>query len=589
MQPQRAFARFALLVVLAWCAAPTATARQPNVVVLLADDQGWGDLSLHGNTDLATPHLDGLARDGAQFERFYVCPVCSPTRAEFFTGRYHPRGGVAGVTRGRERLDLDEVTIADCFRAAGYATAAFGKWHNGMQYPYHPLGRGFEEYYGFCSGHWGHYFSPMLEHNGQITRGDGYVVDDFTSRALAFIEEHRDQPFLVYLPYNTPHSPMQVPDRWWENFADKQLEMHAHDQSRQKLAHTRAALAMCENIDWNVGRVLEKLDELQLADDTIVLYFSDNGPNGHRWNDGMRGIKGSTDEGGVRSPLLVRYPPMIKPGTVVTLIAGAIDLLPTLCDLAGVERVGDKPLDGQSLVPLLTGTAGDWPARMLFSHWGGRVSVRTDRHRLDHEGRLYEMHADPGQDQDIAAEQPEVATRLQTAVADWKRDVLAELDGDDRPFPVGHADFALTQLPARDAELAGEVQRSNRHANCTFLTNWRSVDDRIVWNCEVLTTGDYEVTLYYTCAEADVGSKIEVSFGDKRLTAEVTETHDPPLVGAAEDRDPRIEGYVKDFRPLKIGSIRLDRGRGKLTIRALKIPGSHVMDLRLLMLGRVRE
>ncbi|NQT38388.1 MAG: sulfatase-like hydrolase/transferase, partial [Planctomycetes bacterium] len=253
-------------------------ARGPNIVVILSDDQGWGDLSLNGNTNLSTPNVDSLARDGASFDRFYVCPVCSPTRAEFLTARYHPRGGVYSTSAGGERLDLDERTIGQVFKAAGYATAAFGKWHNGMQYPYHPNGRGFDEYYGFCSGHWGDYFSPPLEHNGRIVRGNGFVIDDFTDRAMAFIEKNKDRPFFAYLPLNTPHSPMQVPQRWWDKFKDKDLSMHNRDPQRENIGHVRAALAMCENIDFNVGRILKKLDDLQLADDTIVIYFCDNGP-----------------------------------------------------------------------------------------------------------------------------------------------------------------------------------------------------------------------------------------------------------------------------------------------------------------------
>ncbi len=200
-------------------------AERPNFVVILADDQGWGDLSVHGNTNLSTPNIDSLARDGALFDRFFVCPVCAPTRAEFLTGRYHPRGGVRGVSTGRERLDLDEKTIADTFKAAGYATAAFGKWHNGTQYPYHPNARGFDEYYGFCSGHWGDYFSPPLEHNGQLVRGEGYITDDLTDHAIRFIETNRDRPFFCYLPFNTPHSPMQVPDRFYDKFKDAEIPL----------------------------------------------------------------------------------------------------------------------------------------------------------------------------------------------------------------------------------------------------------------------------------------------------------------------------------------------------------------------------
>jgi arylsulfatase A-like enzyme len=227
--------------------APSATAaesdRKPNIVVILSDDQGWGDLSLNGNTNLSTPQIDSLATDGASFDRFFVCPVCSPTRCEFLTGRYHPRSGVYSTSAGGERMNLDEKTIADTFKAAGYATAAFGKWHNGMQYPYHPNGRGFDEYYGFCSGHWGNYFSPPLEHNGQIVQGDGFVIDDFTNRAISFMEEHRNNPFFIYLPYNTPHSPMQVPDEYWDRFKDKQLKMHNRDPKKEDIGHIRAALA----------------------------------------------------------------------------------------------------------------------------------------------------------------------------------------------------------------------------------------------------------------------------------------------------------------------------------------------------------
>ncbi len=149
-----------------------------------------------------------------------------------------------------------------------------------QQYPYHPNGRGFDEFYGFCSGHWGDYFSPPLEHNGEIVEGDGFLDDDFTNKAMAFIEQHRDRPFFAYLPFNTPHSPMQVPDRWWDEFKDKELTLRGANAERENIDHTRAALAMCENIDWNVGRVLTKLDELGIAENTIVVYFCDNGPNG---------------------------------------------------------------------------------------------------------------------------------------------------------------------------------------------------------------------------------------------------------------------------------------------------------------------
>jgi arylsulfatase A-like enzyme len=573
-----------------------AAADRPNVVVILADDQGWGDLSVHGNTNLSTPNIDSLARDGALFERFFVCPVCAPTRAEFLTGRYHSRGGVRGVSTGLERLNLGETTIAEVFRAAGYATAAFGKWHNGAQYPYHPNARGFADYYGFCSGHWGDYFSPPLEHNGRPVRGEGYITDDLTDHALRFIEANRAGSFFCYLPFNTPHSPMQVPDRFWNKFKDAEIKLRhtGPDRQREELDMTRAALAMCENIDWNVGRVLKKLNELGLAQRTVVLYFSDNGPNSWRWNGGMRGRKGSTDEGGIRAPLLMRYPGQIRPGTRITQIAAALDLLPTLAELAGISLpvVPERPLDGVSLAPLLVGSgsgaAADWPDRMIFSHQNGRVSVRTQQYRLDAERRLYDMTADPGQEHDLAAREPAVAARLFEAVAQWKREVLAGLGPDRRPYPVGYRAFPITHLPARDGLPHGNVRRSSGAPNCSFFTNWTSTDDRITWDVEVATTGRYEAVVFSTCAAGDVGTTIELSLGSARVQTRVTEVFDPPLYGAEHDRVPRVgESYMKDWKPLRLGTVTLERGRGLLTLKALEIPGKQAIDVRSVMLTLV--
>lgn len=565
-------------------------ADRPNVVAFLTDDQGWGDLSLNGNTNLSTPNIDSIGRKGARFDRFYVCPVCSPTRAEFLTGRYHPRGGVYSTSTGGERLDLDERTIGDVFKAAGYKTAAFGKWHNGLQYPYHPNGRGFAEYYGFCSGHWGDYFSPPLEHNGTIVKGNGFTADDFTDHAMKFIEQNREEPFFVYVPYNTPHSPMQVPDRWWDTFKNRALAMRASQPDKEDVAVTRAALAMVENVDWNVGRVLQKLDQLKLADNTIVVFFCDNGPNSDRWNGGMKGRKGSTDEGGVRSPLLIRWPKQIQADRLVTQISGAIDLLPTLADLAGVSTAGTKPLDGLSLKPLLTGRAGALPERMIFSHWNGKVSLRTQQFRLDSEGRLYDMVADPGQQKDISFKHPEVVRELRSAVDSWKAELLPGLKDDRRPFPVGHVDYHITTLPARDGIAHGGIKRSDTAPNCSYYTNWKSLGDSVTWPIEVGVADTYEVELYYTCPKADIGSEIELSVGKSRIVAGIILPNDPPALGAERDRVPRkAESLMKDFRPMTLGKMRLEAGPGELSLKALKMPGSQVMEFRQLVFRRIRE
>ncbi len=560
--------------------------RQPNIVVILTDDQGWGDLSLNGNSNLKTPNIDSLAREGARFERFYVCPVCSPTRAEFLTGRYHARGGVYSTSAGGERLDLDEVTIADVFRGAGYATGAFGKWHNGMQFPYHPNGRGFDEFYGFCSGHWGDYFSPMLERNGEIVTGEGYVIDDFTNQALTFIENHRDEPFFAYLPFNTPHSPMQVTDEFWDRVKNRELKLHHHSGKEDEL-HLRAALAMCENIDWNVGRLLKKLDELKLAEDTIVAFFHDNGPNGWRWNGGLKGRKGSVDEGGVRSPLLLRWKGTIPAGKVVPQMGAAIDLLPTFADLAGVRNFTSRPLDGVSLKPTILGRPKDWGDRVLFTHWRNRVALRTERFCLDQKGQLFDLKADPGQKTDVSAKFPDLATNLRAAAELWRRDLLPGLEDDQRPFVIGHPGSRFTQIPARDGVAHGGIKRSNHFPNDSFFTNWTQSGDKITWTAEVGASGEFEVEIYGTCPAQDKGSTLELTFNDAKLVAKVTLAHDSPLLGAKDDRSPRKSSYTKDWRPMKLGKIRLEAGLGEMTLRAPKIPGSQVMDFRLMMLTRV--
>ena len=241
--------------ILIWLPAGVVYSAQPNVVVFLADDQGWGDLSSSGNTNLNTPNIDSLARDGATLKNFYVCQVCAPTRAEFLTGRYYPRTGVSGVSRGEGRLNYDEITVADLLKRGGYVTGCFGKWHNGTQPPYHPNNRGFDEFYGFTSGHWGHYFSPPLDHNGERVRGNGFVVDDFTDHALAFIEANQRRPFFCYLPYNTPHSPMMVPDRFYAKFDGKDLAMRHRDGQREDVERVEEAEEVLDHQDLRAAAV----------------------------------------------------------------------------------------------------------------------------------------------------------------------------------------------------------------------------------------------------------------------------------------------------------------------------------------------
>ncbi|EMI55628.1 arylsulfatase [Rhodopirellula sallentina] len=574
---------------------------RPNVVVILADDQGWGDLSLHGNPNLKTPHIDSLARDGANLKNFYVCAVCSPTRAEFLTGRYHSRMGVYSTSQGGERFHLGERTIGEVFSDAGYQTAAYGKWHSGMQAPYHPNSRGFADFYGFCSGHWGNYFSPILEHNGEIVRGDGFLTDDLTNHAIEFIKKHRQSPFFVYLPLNTPHSPMQVPDSDWAPFADKDIvpDPRKENARRENQQHTRAALALCENIDRNVGRLLKSLESLEIADNTVVVYFSDNGPNGRRFNGGLRGQKGSVYEGGLRSPCLIRWPKQIQPGTEIESVAGAIDLLPTLAAFCRAE-IGETrgPLDGVSFADQLTGRSEphDSPHRALFSTWKGRASVRTQHYRYHLDGTLYEISSDRGEQNDVAKEHPVVVARLKKKLHRWREETASNdrRDHQEPTFPVGHPDSEWTQLPVRDATATGAIRRSSRHPNSTYFSNWTNADDTIRWDVDVIAEGSFDAELWYASDEQALGTELTLSFtpsdsdeaASPSTSTVVNQSTPPGHVATDFDRVARTEGYEKAWQQLPIGHLTLPSGHGTLQLSASKIQGDQGIEIRLLTLRR---
>ncbi len=495
---------------------------------------------------------------------------------------------MSGVSRGEERLNPDETTIADIFRANGYATGAFGKWHNGTQSPYHPNDRGFGEFYGFTSGHWGHYFSPPLDRNGQTVRGEGYVVDDFTNHALQFIRENRGRPFFCYVPFNTPHSPMMIDDRFYAKFDGMEPAMRHRDPKREDLAMTRAALAMCENIDWNVGRILGLLDELSLRERTIVLFFSDNGPNSYRWNGGMKGRKGSLDEGGLRSPLFARWPGKIAPGTRVSQVSGAIDLLPTLTELAGLEPKTAKPLDGRSFREWLFGQGKTWEQRLLFSVKSKQVSVRSERFRLDAAGRLFDMAADRGQQRDVSAEHPEIAAKMQAAAAMHGAEMRAHFAANaDRPFTVGYA--KSTTLPARDGIPHGTIRRSSKAPNNSFFTHWTHEDDAITWDIETNEGGEFSAIVHYTCAEANIGVKIRLGANgaDSFAETQVVEAFDPPLYDKSKERVAESHYFVKDFKPLELGTLRLGKGRALLRLSASEIVGDAAIDVHSVKLRRM--
>ena len=588
---------FYLILCLGLLSTAKAGDRPPNVVLVLTDDQGFGDVHSHGNKLIDTPVHDRLAREGARFDRFYVSPVCAPTRASLLTGRYHVRTGVHGVTRGHEIMRTDEVTIAELLKANGYATGAFGKWHNGSQFPHHPNGQGFDEFLGFCAGHWNNYFDTTLDHNGKMVPSKGFMIDTLTDAAIKFIEQNKSKPFFCYLPYNTPHTPWQVPDKYFQKYMSKGI----------KDPKVACAYAMVENIDFNMGRVLAKLEQLKIADDTIFIFLTDNGPNGVRYNANMKGRKGSPHEGGVRVPLFVHYPARIKPNTIVNPITAHIDLLPTLMEYCGVEEFKTKPLDGRSLVPLIDGNQTAWPSRTLFTIWGGttlkgsRKAVRTDRWRAvdDRKGwELYDMQSDPNQKMNLAKVEPKRLAKFKKQFEDWLTE--ATVNGfDSVPIHVGHEGRDVVVLeghyaylhPSKTSRPNPKIHGISYHGPAgwanDWVDNWTSTNSYPYWILKVIKAGEYEVQLKYACAKADIGSQLRVEVGGESLTTKITKSFSGPMLPSA-DRIHRKEVYEREWGTIIVGDVRLKKGLTQLKVRALEIPGSEALELKAVHLIRKR-
>ncbi|MFW5761911.1 MAG: arylsulfatase, partial [Cyclobacteriaceae bacterium] len=392
--------------------------QSPNVVIILTDDQGWGDVHAHGNDSLQTPTLDFLAQNSQNFDRFYVSPVCAPTRAAMLTGRYPARTGVTGVTNREEVMRAEEVTLAEILQYNGYATGMFGKWHNGEQYPNNPLGQGFNHFFGFTAGHWNNYFNTTLNYNGKMVPTEGYITDLLTDSALVFIDKNQDTPFLCYLAYNTPHSPFQVPEQYFQKYK----AMGFDDKNA-------SVYGMVENIDDNVGRVVDQLENLNLIQNTILIFFTDNGPNGHRYNGSMKGVKGWVDEGGIRVPFYLYYPGVYNSPRMIKNIAGHIDILPTVLELCKLEAPADLQLDGKSLVPLMQDDTKNWQQRSIYTNWGGKGSLRNDKYRMvvqSGDTMLFDMFHDPGQHRDIYRQEQAIGQEMAAAFGKIQKSINEE-------------------------------------------------------------------------------------------------------------------------------------------------------------------
>jgi arylsulfatase A-like enzyme len=436
----------------------------PNILLIITDDQGYGDLGAHGNPKLRTPNLDRLARESVAFQSFYVSPVCGPTRASLLTGRYNYRTGVVDTYLGRSLMHPDEVTLAEMLATAGYRTGIFGKWHLGDNYPMRAIDQGFQEALTLNGGGIGQpsdppggesYFDPILFANGKPQQTRGYVSDVITTAALKFIEQNRNRPFFTYLAFNAPHTPLEVPDRYYQTYRQMNLKPADFPSSGHPVPQTfepettARIYGMVENIDENVGRLLQKLDELKLSEHTVVIFLTDNGPQQARYNAGMFQRKGSTHEGGIRVPCFVRWPGKLVAEHKVNHIAAHIDLTPTLLEISAVKKPAAVKFDGVSLLPLLKGEPGSWPDRTLFFQWHrGDVpelyrafAARSQQYKLvqpDGSGdgqapsapvfKLYDMTRDPFERHDIAATQPEIVTRMKLEYQRWFDDVTSGRD-----------------------------------------------------------------------------------------------------------------------------------------------------------------
>jgi arylsulfatase A-like enzyme len=560
--------------------------RPPNLLVILTDDQGFGDFDYQGNKDLETPNLARLARESVTFSRFSVSPVCAPTRAALMTGRYPLRTNVHGVTGGRETLRKSEVTMGEVFQRAGYRTGLIGKWHLGECYPYVPHARGFNDFVGFRVGHWSNYFDAPAERNGRPVRLPGYITEAFTSEAIDWIGTRPRDPWFCYLAYNVPHTPYQAPEADYRRHAAR-----GHDP---ELA---AVYAMIENMDRQVGRILGHLQSTGELDNTIVAFFCDNGPNGERYRCGLRGRKGSIYEGGTRSVLSVRWPGgQLRGGRKVEQIAAHIDLLPTFMELCGARRPEGPPLDGRSLAPLLRGEAASWPERRLYCHADHQRDARNpfpgavwdQRWKLVNGRELYDLRADPGESADVSARHPEVVKPLRGAYDEWFASTLEGFRFGAPPIEVGHAEENPSVLPATQAALEGgpHYRAKMGYAN-DFIVNWRTPEDRMTWRADVRYPGRYLASLESLCPKENLGCTVRLQAGGAAVEGALREAGDLKEIPLRNIVESAVHAPEMNWTNAAIGELELRAGTVDVTLSAVKVPGRGVADVKSVRLRRL--
>jgi arylsulfatase A-like enzyme len=416
----------------------------PNVIFILTDDQGYGDLRCLGNRILETPNIDQLYAESTRFTNFHVGPTCAPTRAGLLTGHYANSTGVWHTIGGRSLLRQDEISMADIFKANGYRTGIFGKWHLGDNYPFRPQDRGFDDVIihggggiGQTNDYWGNdYFDDTYSVNGEFRKFDGYCTDVWFREAITFIQDNKDRPFFCYLPTNAPHSPYNVSERFSDLYKGKVPEERAK------------FFGMITCIDENIGRLRKELKELKLDKNTILIFMTDNGTSGgididgnqfpvNGYNSGFRGMKNSEYEGGHRVPFFIHWPDGgLSSGSDIEELTANIDLLPTLMDLCGIEVKHHHNFDGTSLNPLINGKGDNWPDRTVVTDsqrlvtpikWR-KSATMTNRWRLINGLELYDIVEDPGQENDMAAQHPDIVNKLRRDYEKWWRIVSRQKD-----------------------------------------------------------------------------------------------------------------------------------------------------------------
>lgn len=566
---------------------------KPNVLLILTDDQAYGDLSLHGSPHLKTPAMDRIGKEGVRLDRFYVSPVCAPTRASLLTGRYHLRTGAIGVTRRDEVLEPSEVTLAELFQQNSYATGCFGKWHNGTVFPETPNGQGFDEFLGVLGGLSQLYFDPVLNHNGEDRDYSGYITEVLAEAAIDWMDEQveSEKPFFCYVPFNAPHTPGLVEEKYWKPYYDKSVGRWES-----------VIFGMIEVIDEQIAQMLQFLEDKDQLENTIVIFMSDNGPATWRYNAGLRGKKSSVYEGGIRVPCFIRWPDKLKPNTIELPLAH-VDMFPTLaewCGLTGIERL---ELDGKSFADLAENPGSTWPNRKLISFSQGPESkirstgtVHTNRWTaVMQKGKweLYDIIADVRQRNNLANKHPQVVEELRTHF----EVTLAGMPPMDSPtpFPLRDNGIAKVVLEGQDAILPEKYKGNGIDYNYPsgishqWISHWTKTEAVPEWNIEVIDPGRFKMSLLYCLPESGLGVKAYLEIQGKRLPIEITEAFDPtanPQPFLLDGESVKYEN--KDWKEISLGEISLEKGSTQARIRVTDIPGQAAMEVKELVLQRLK-